>query len=377
MSQRHVIDMQDRAPRSAALERLQKTPRIWEFFSQIVRAATAAPQPDLVSPIPCRRRPSRRPCPGTIAVHRDQDREPMILWTCTACGDGGSIVGFEGMANDLGAQSTATDTARKRRKLRVDPQEYGSWISGDLLSYGPGELRAMYSAAYKSGSITISASEDELTMLLEALAADINRESRPSRRRNLEWIYDELERHEAGSRRPQRTAATSRSASPVEPDSAYAHGFFSAVVSGPMTMPSAWLPRFLSVKSQSLEALNAAAQIVMSAHNEVAQQLLEQRDSFDEVTLRLATSDETDDELINWQQGFCQAMDLNPDGWNEFLNDPSRKELLAPLGIIAQLSSDPKRREWLADKALRESIGRSVGIMTVRIWESYRNVPPV
>jgi uncharacterized protein len=335
----------------------------------IIRAATSAAQLEFVSAIACRRRPQGRACPGTIAVQRVEQPTAQISWKCTGCGDSGVIVGFEGGPDDLRQVAIEGTTARKRRKLRVSVQEYGSWISGELVSYDSIDRRTLYSAIYSKGNIALSASVDELDTLLDALAADIHHEKRPTRRRTLEWIYDEIHDKLPASR---HNAVVPSPELPADPTSAYGHGFLSAVVAGPMVMPSAWLQRFLAMQL-SIDDLNAAAARVMGAHNEVAQQLVERRESFGEITLRLAKSDQTGGELIEWQRGFCDAMDLNTDGWTQFLGDAEHKTLLEPLIFIGDLANDPDRRDWLADRTLRQNLGRAVGVMTVRIWELYRD----
>ena len=337
----------------------------------LVRAATAATDLEFVSAVACRRRPQRRACPGTIALCRAEQPAAHVSWKCTGCGDSGVIVGFESGPDDLRDTAVDSATPRKRRKLRISPHEYGYWISGDLASYDSIDLRTMYSAVYSKGAISLSASVDELDTLLDALAADINHEKRATRRRTLESIYDELE-DKLPARRPN--APCTRPKPAADPTSAYGHGFFSAVVAGPMMMPTAWLPRFISMQ-QSIDDLNASAGRVMSAQNEVAQQLLERPESFGEVTLRLAKSDETGGELIEWYRGFRAAMELNPDGWMPLLDDDENKKILEPFALIAQLADDSDRRNWLADRKFREDLGFAIGVMTVRIWEIYRDEP--
>ena len=45
--------------------------------------------------VPCRRRPRRRRCRGTIVAWLDSDGAT-IVWQCLNCGDRGTITGWEG-----------------------------------------------------------------------------------------------------------------------------------------------------------------------------------------------------------------------------------------------------------------------------------------
>lgn len=89
---RHFLDMPDDAPMPAKRLGLQ--------LSAIVRAASARPTGSGArSAIGCTRRPGRRPCEGLIMVFRRTSGE--IAWSCDACGDEGSICGWEGSPADV------------------------------------------------------------------------------------------------------------------------------------------------------------------------------------------------------------------------------------------------------------------------------------
>lgn len=181
--------------------------------------------------------------------------------------------------------------------------------------------------------------------------------------------YREYERHER--------RAVVRAPMPRDPNSAYAHGFFSAIAAGPMLMPTKWLERFISTTHESTEELNTSAQRVMSIYNEIADRLSQQRERFAVETLQIARRDANGNTLVEWQQGFIDAMDLNPGEWTTLLSSFPRKDILSPLAAIHQFARDHRKREWLADRDLQENLGRSLGVMTVRLWEAYRKQPPV
>ncbi len=180
------------------------------------------------------------------------------------------------------------------------------------------------------------------------------------------------------SRGKKKTVGRRPAPAPVrDPGSAYAKGFFAAIVGGPMVIPGIWLQRFLPSGLGSPDELNARVQRVMAAHNQVAHVLMQQREQFGDVTLELARLDVRGGLLADWAHGFADALELSPEDWRGFLDGIDRKDLLQPLATIIQLWEDPNKREWLADRELREGLGRAVGIMTVRIWEMYRDQPEV
>lgn len=83
-------------------ERYSEARRLATYLGSIVAAASAgAAGVVLPTPLACRRRPGRRPCPGTLLVSRT-DVPPEILWECPSCGDEGLIYGWEQTIWNLG-----------------------------------------------------------------------------------------------------------------------------------------------------------------------------------------------------------------------------------------------------------------------------------
>ena len=70
--------------------------RLFLFLGQIVEEASSKPAAeDIETNLKCRRRPSRKPCPGKILAIRKTEDSP-ILWICTYCGTGGEIHKWKG-----------------------------------------------------------------------------------------------------------------------------------------------------------------------------------------------------------------------------------------------------------------------------------------
>lgn len=56
----------------------------------------------------CRRRPGRRPCPGTIHARIETADSPVIQWKCSHCSDSGTITGLKGLGEDLFPDASRT-----------------------------------------------------------------------------------------------------------------------------------------------------------------------------------------------------------------------------------------------------------------------------
>lgn len=87
-----VVDLTHRIGSEA--ERL--IPRLRAFYVDLAMAGTAAAAGETITtPLPCRFRPSRRTCLGTLIVHRSHV-PPVIRWQCSACAAGGILNEFQG-----------------------------------------------------------------------------------------------------------------------------------------------------------------------------------------------------------------------------------------------------------------------------------------
>ena len=83
--------------RGAIVETPVPARRLAEHFAAIVAAATADPcQAATGSSVRCRRRPGRKPCPGSIRAAITLDDRMDVVWDCPACGDNGVISNWHG-----------------------------------------------------------------------------------------------------------------------------------------------------------------------------------------------------------------------------------------------------------------------------------------
>src|SRR5690242_12938633 len=80
--------------------------RFAAYLGALVQAASLQPAGHLLAtPLPCRRRPGRRVCPGRLQVRR-LDVPAEIVWGCPACAEEGVISGWKGTPWDYSPART-------------------------------------------------------------------------------------------------------------------------------------------------------------------------------------------------------------------------------------------------------------------------------
>ncbi len=203
---RHFLDLPEHTPAPAL--------QLAGHLRDIVRAATAGEEgTGWVSALPCRRRPGNRRCQGRICVQRTDAQTP-IGWECTACGDQGSVSGWQDTPYDLRhGRSVSAGTA----------QDIG--VSDDVVA-GLRETLLLdtdcecvvYGARTDGARIVLSATDEQLDELLGCLAAEANHETKRQRRRRLDAAYDQLNSTARGMAGPATAAPDkqdTRGGSPV------------------------------------------------------------------------------------------------------------------------------------------------------------------
>jgi yecA family protein len=153
----------------------------------------------------------------------------------------------------------------------------------------------------------------------------------------------------------------------------YRHGFFTAVISGPLVPPTEWLGAFVGASSHdSIDALNAQLGEVFSTYDEIASELHERPDDFIERVASLCAEGTRGEAMVDWYRGYLDAIALRPVEWKAFIDDPGTDDLFAPLSALQDIVNSPTKREWLADEKLRGNLARALGILGVRVWEMWR-----
>ena len=155
----HFLDLPDGVP--------GPTRQLAKVLTTIVRAATAGEAGSAwTSALACGRRPGHR--------------------SCTACGDGGTISGWEQTRFDLRSQSGQPDPVNV--VSMVVSAEVASTLRGVLLLDRAVE-RVVYRARTTDREIVLIAEERELEELVESVVAEANHEANRSRRLRLDDAF--------------------------------------------------------------------------------------------------------------------------------------------------------------------------------------------
>lgn len=139
------------------------------------------------------------------------------------------------------------------------------------------------------------------------------------------------------------------------------HGFFASVVSGPMIMPSEWMPILFGGPDElawkDIDQARRATDLVMRFYNDVAGKLFAGGDLFR--AMLEPVGDSTRDQVFggDWCQGYILGVMLRDDEWKLALKDPTIFVFMDPIVAVAspekavRIGNEPERppKEMRAD----------------------------
>lgn len=158
-----------------------------------------------------------------------------------------------------------------------------------------------------------------------------------------------------------------------------AHGFLTAVVSGPrMILPGEWLPRVLGkIDFSSTEEAQQITTLLMSLYNSTIDEL--ERDDYVPVILTLG--DETNEEPLplpyGWCEGYIMGWNLHGEGvFDTMAQDEESARMLGPVVAFLmyeeeQLLNPPDEKEHRATAAALSASAVSL----YNWWLSRREMP--
>jgi hypothetical protein len=167
--------------------------RFAAYLGALVQAASLQPAGQLLAtPLPCRRRPGRRHCPGRLQVRR-LDVPPEIVWGCPACGEEGVISGWKGTPWDFSPPRTP---GPEDVEVVLAEPEYRMLRDIEVLDRDA--YRVIAGARLTGDGVLLTADPDELEHLAGFVAAETNHAADRRRLRQLEELFGLLETHLPG-----------------------------------------------------------------------------------------------------------------------------------------------------------------------------------
>lgn len=164
--------------------------RLVRHLYRIVSGATATrDRGPHATALPCRRRPGRLACPGRLVVGL-QDQPPRINWECPACGEAGSIEGWQGLPPDL--SGVARPDEDDELTSVVLPEKTYQLLLDELYMDRQCE-RLLYSARLGPDGVELSGPEEDFEELVGVVAFEANHAPTKKLQRRWDDVCEHLE----------------------------------------------------------------------------------------------------------------------------------------------------------------------------------------
>lgn len=152
------------------------------------------------------------------------------------------------------------------------------------------------------------------------------------------------------------------------------HGFLCAVLSGPMVMPSEWLPQVWGEEEPSFESEAHMGRIIgllMRFCNGIAAELARNPLRFEPL---LDVTEQDGAEQVDaeaWCVGYGLGMTAHEHAWQQLMQDLGTAMFFYPIVSLGMRGSDPENDEMLADPeaygANVASLGKCAGVIYM-LW---------
>ena len=163
------------------------------YLGHVIRAATVTNEIDFLSAIPCRKKPSRKPCTGFLKVTKQDLPVSYIYWHCSACDDCGRIANWRGCCYDqscFNPSLAADNEPNPLVEVEVSRDEMNALLQGSI--YDPDSERIIYSARPSKTAVLFKGLYGDMDNFVEFLAADVNHEENKKRQRLLDRVYEKV-----------------------------------------------------------------------------------------------------------------------------------------------------------------------------------------
>jgi uncharacterized protein len=153
------------------------------------------------------------------------------------------------------------------------------------------------------------------------------------------------------------------------------HGFLTSVVSGPMVVPSEWMPVIFGGPDdrawESMDQARRAMSLVMRFYNEIASDLHPGGCQYSILIDRIGDQADAVDLGDDWCKGYLLGSSLRENEWKEAMDDPELSRSFLPILAIAspgRVGLDP-----LDDRKKYEEMLDMLPNCAVDIYEWWRN----
>ncbi|MBI4218595.1 MAG: hypothetical protein HY682_00525 [Chloroflexi bacterium] len=175
--------------------------RIAAYFGAIVAAASLAPAEGVVETgLRCRRRPGRRPCPGSIDLSLDP--QSRVVWQCTSCDDNGLISNWMGSYWDLSRFAVHAHSGDDVCQVELSSDEYQAVRT--ILAWDAEQDAVLAAARRSPNGVRLSARPEEMEELRDCIASEANDRPPGRRRRLLDSALDRIKAVLSGPRLVRR-----------------------------------------------------------------------------------------------------------------------------------------------------------------------------
>jgi uncharacterized protein len=113
------------------------------------------------------------------------------------------------------------------------------------------------------------------------------------------------------------------------------HGFLTSVLSGPIIMPSEWIPAVFGDDEdhpfETMEQAQRTMDLLMRFYNDVASRLSDGGSKYAILVDRSGQSPGTPDLADDWSTGYVMAIAFRQDEWKDAMEDPKLQEAFFPI----------------------------------------------
>lgn len=133
---------------------------------------------------------------------------------------------------------------------------------------------------------------------------------------------------------------------PMQGSLARVHGFLTSVVSGPIVMPSKWIPLVFGDDDdhpwEGMDQAQRAVNLLMRFYNEISSDLGPGGRQYSILIDRIRDDPDTFDLADPWCIGYTLGFVLHEDAWKEAMEAPELRQAFQPILLMAQEKNAPE-----------------------------------